>query len=124
MSISKIGGIPRDDMLAVSKEFAKQFNLPLLNFNVGGIAESQNMMQTRSLIKKSTPPKSYKLLKIHGGIQDLHLHINNDIYLMNKEQWAKYSKLIIANARAKLSKVNKISFEEGVMIADAVERLH
>jgi hypothetical protein len=55
-------------------------------------------------------------LGIKGGIRVAHLHFNDRIYLLNDEQWAKFSAGIIANAKARLAKVNAVSFEEGIVL--------
>jgi hypothetical protein len=55
-------------------------------------------------------------LGIKGGIRVAHLHFKDQIYLLNDEQWAKFSAGIIANAKTRLAKVNTVSFEEGMVL--------
>ncbi len=62
-------------------------------------------------------------LGIRGGIRVPHLHYENNIYLLNQEQWAKFSHGIIAEARARLADVKEVSFEDAMVIASATEGL-
>ena len=57
----------------------------------------------------------------HGGIRALHLHFNNQIYILTDKQWAEISQKILADVKAKLSNVKEISFEEGVILASMFE---
>jgi hypothetical protein len=55
-------------------------------------------------------------LGIRGGIRVAHLHFDDRIYMLNEEQWAKFSGSIIADAKAKLEKAKTVGFEEGMML--------
>jgi hypothetical protein len=57
----------------------------------------------------------------HGGIRALHLHFNDQIYLLTEKQWGEISQKILANVKAKLNNVKEISFEEGVILASMFE---
>ena len=57
----------------------------------------------------------------HGGIRALHLHFNNQIYILTDKQWADISQKILTDVKAKLSNVKEISFEEGVILASMFE---
>ena len=62
-------------------------------------------------------------LNIRGGIRGPHLHFDNRIYMLNSAQWAKFSGAIIADCKAKLASVKKVSFEEGMLLGSAVQSL-
>ncbi len=81
---------------------------------IGAINASQTTARsTRALID----------LGIRGGITPPHLHFRDKIYLLNAEQWAQFSRNIIADAKAKLAKVSKVSFEEGMVIGSVAQRM-
>jgi hypothetical protein len=52
----------------------------------------------------------------HGGIRALHLHFNNQIYLINEKQWAEISQKILMDVKAKLENAKEIGFEEGIIL--------
>jgi hypothetical protein len=62
-------------------------------------------------------------LGIRGGIRVPHLHFNNRIYMLNDAQWAKFSRSIIADCKAKLAKVKEVSFEEGMVLGNVAQTL-
>ncbi len=66
--------------------------------------------------REEVPAKALVDLGIKGGIKVTHLHFNDRIYLLNDEQWTKFSTGIIASAKTRLAKVNAISFEEGMAL--------
>ena len=57
----------------------------------------------------------------HGGIRALHLHFNNNIYILTDKQWADISQKILADVKAKMNNIKEISFEEGVILASMFE---
>ncbi|MGB7622695.1 MAG: hypothetical protein WBN92_10140 [Terriglobia bacterium] len=67
--------------------------------------------------------KAFIDLGIRGGIRVAHLHFNDKIYLLDAEQWAKFSGNIIANSRAKLERVKEVSFEEGMALGSVTQTL-
>jgi hypothetical protein len=67
--------------------------------------------------------KAFIDLGIRGGIRVAHLHFNDKIYLLDAEQWAKFSGSIIANSKAKLAKVKEVSFEEGMALGSVTQVL-
>ena len=62
-------------------------------------------------------------LGIRGGIRAAHLHFSGKIYMLNAEQWAKFSGAIIADCKAKLAKVKEVSFEEGMLLGNLGQTL-
>lgn len=71
----------------------------------------------------AAPAKAHIDLGIRGGMRVPHLHFNDKIYLLNNEQWAKFSDTIITDSREKLANVKKISFEEGMLLESVVQGL-
>ncbi len=51
---------------------------------------------------------------ICGGIRVPHLHFDGKVYVLKEEQWAKFSGGIIADAKAKLSNVNAVNFDQAM----------
>ncbi len=62
-------------------------------------------------------------LGIYGGIRVAHLHFKDRIYLLNEEQWAKFSGGVIIDARTRLAKVKEVSFEEGMLLGSVAQAL-
>jgi hypothetical protein len=62
-------------------------------------------------------------LGIRGGMKAAHLHFNNRIYLLDAEQWAKFSGSIIEQSKAKLEKTGKVSFEQALLMGSVAQTL-
>ncbi len=73
--------------------------------------------------KSAAPAKAFIDLGIRGGIRVFHLHFNNRIYLLNEEQWAKFSGNIIAQSKARLAKVKEVSFDQAMLLGSMAETL-
>lgn len=71
----------------------------------------------------AAPVKAHIDLGIRGGMKVPHLHCNEKVYILDNEQWAKFSDNIIAHSRAKLANVKNISFEEGMLLESAIQGL-
>jgi hypothetical protein len=67
--------------------------------------------------------KAFIDLGIRGGIRVPHLHFDSKIYLLNNEQWAKFSGSIIADAKAKLAKVKEVSLQQAVALGSLTQEL-
>jgi hypothetical protein len=70
-----------------------------------------------------TSVKTFIDLGIRGGIRTPHLHFNDKIYMLTKEQWTKLSAKIITDCKTKLSAVKEIGFEEGLLLEDMIQSL-
>ncbi len=68
-------------------------------------------------------PKRMIDLGIRGGIKVSHVHFNDNIYLLNDEQWAKFSGNLIADASAKLAKVKKIGFDQALVLGTVTQEM-
>ncbi len=62
-------------------------------------------------------------LGIRGGMRVAHLHFNDKIYVLDAEQWAKFSGSIIAESRAKLENVKKVGFEQALVMGSMAQTL-
>jgi hypothetical protein len=62
-------------------------------------------------------------LGIRGGIRAAHLHFDDKIYMLDAEQWTKFSGSIIADSTAKLANVKKVSFEQAVLLGSVAQTL-
>jgi hypothetical protein len=78
-----------------------------LSTTMNGMLSPENAKTARAIMN----------LEIRGGLKVPHLHFHDKIYLLNEEQWAKFSKEIIADCKSKLEKVKTVSFETGMMLS-------
>jgi len=62
-------------------------------------------------------------LGIRGGIRDPHLHFENRIYMLNAEQWARFSEGVVSECKAALAKVREIGFEQTVALGSLTSTL-
>lgn len=58
-----------------------------------------------------------------GGIRIPHLHFKGDVYLLDEEQWKKFSGNIIKDFQTKLAKVKTVNFEQVMEISEAIDSL-
>jgi|WetSurMetagenome_2_1015567.scaffolds.fasta_scaffold113452_3 hypothetical protein len=73
--------------------------------------------------KVLSPAKALIDLGIRGGIRVPHLHFKERIYMLNRDQWAKFSAKIIEDCRAKLANVKEVGFEEGILLGSVAQTL-
>jgi hypothetical protein len=82
-----------------------QFNLKALTpeqlRTVGAKATGAAVMRSK------IQPKDFP-----GGIRQMHLHYQGDIYLLTAEQWNVYSSLVMEKVTASLAKAGTVSFPE------------
>lgn len=58
-----------------------------------------------------------------GGIKYAHLHFEDQVYLLNPEQWKTFSKSLIEGFKAQLGKAGSVSFENAQGISCELENL-
>jgi hypothetical protein len=85
---------------------------------VGGLQMAQAIA-----MPESSASQRFVDLGIRGGLRIPHLHLDGKIYKLTDQQWASFSARILGDARAKLAKVNSISFDHGMNLAQATEML-
>ena len=74
--------------------------------------------------EKMELPAGLKPGNIRGGIKVAHVHVGDNLYMLNDEQWKKLSAQIVQRSQEKLAKVQKpVSFEQAAALANAVEQL-
>ncbi len=54
-----------------------------------------------------------------GGIRGAHFHHAGEIYMLNDKQWAKFGVVVTDGFKAKLERVNTVSFEQVIELDDA-----
>jgi hypothetical protein len=66
---------------------------------------------------------SIRDINIYGGIRTPHLHYKDDIYLMNADQWSKFSKSVLADVKTKITNAKEISFEQVSILANVAGQI-
>lgn len=56
-----------------------------------------------------------------GGMRVPHLHFQDDIYLLNHEQWKEFSSTAVKNFQEKLAKVETVHFDKLMELSEAIE---
>jgi hypothetical protein len=98
-------------------EFIQEHNLTPARVVGQSAVDTAHARVAGPLVAEETTVYSLIDLGIRGGIRVPHLHLNDNIYLLDEKQWATLSKEIVADVSAKLSKVNEISFDNAMMIS-------
>jgi hypothetical protein len=73
----------------------------------------------------ATAPARARLqsIDIRGGIRLAHLHFGNDVFLLDAAQWKTFSRKLLGELSAKLSKASAVSFDQLLDLSDAVDTL-
>lgn len=93
---------------------------------VGDFIKENELTPARIGLVSSGPmmaEKEFIDLGIRGGIRVNHLHYNNRIYLVDDKQWSSFSRGVIADAKAKLSQVKEVSFEQAVTLGSVMGQM-
>lgn len=64
-----------------------------------------------------------KFVPYYGGMRVPHLHLGDQIYRLNQEQWKAFSSGIIENLRTKLDRAGTVSFEQLMELSDVMDAL-
>jgi len=59
----------------------------------------------------------------YGGMKVPHLHINGEIYLMDKKEWNEFSSKIIKEFSKKLAETKSVNFRQFTELSDAMSEL-
>ena len=62
-------------------------------------------------------------IDIRGGIRIAHLHLRDDIFLLDAAQWKAFSGKVMGEFSAKLSKASTVSFDQLLDLSDAVDTI-
>jgi len=58
-----------------------------------------------------------------GGMRIPHIHFVDKIYMFNDKQWRRFSKTVTAQMAEKLSKANRVSFEQVMELSSAIDSI-
>jgi hypothetical protein len=83
----------------------------------------------KTIKKENIKPRSHPVLKgnledkatqigFSGGIRVPHLHLNGEIYILNKEQWSTFSNEVIRDFSKKLAEAKNVSFSQLMELAE------
>jgi hypothetical protein len=61
--------------------------------------------------------------QVPGGLKIPHFHLGRDLYLLDERQWNDFSTRVIQDFQAKLGRVNTVSFEQVMGLAEAMDGL-
>jgi hypothetical protein len=59
----------------------------------------------------------------YGGMLAAHLHFDNQIYILNADEWKAFSKSLIEAFRENLSKASTVSFHDAQALAGNLENV-
>jgi len=77
-----------------------------------------------SPIKMENIAVEFKYIKpkpFPGGMKVPHLHFENNVYLLNHEQWKEFSTKAVNTFKEKLAKVETVEFDKLMELSDAIE---
>ena len=63
------------------------------------------------------------IIGIYGGKRGPHLHYRGNIYLLNSNQWRKFSAPILRNFSKKLAEAATVNFEQLIDLADTMNAM-
>jgi hypothetical protein len=78
-------------------------------------------VQGRSAKAKGASLSRLLDLGIAGGIRLAHLHFENEVYLLDQEQWAKFSTKVMKVSKTALTSAKTISFDAAMGIQSALQ---
>ncbi|MCG7851166.1 MAG: hypothetical protein MIO92_01450 [Methanosarcinaceae archaeon] len=101
------------------KDFITKNNLkPIL-------AEHLPMPQNMADLQQKTTSERmiFKPIPFPGGIRLAHFHFQDNIYILNAEQWKDFSGRLMKDFQAKLATVKTIGFERAIELSSAIDSL-
>jgi hypothetical protein len=72
---------------------------------------------------KAFSAEHFPLWLKYGGMVGPHLHLGDKTYILNDEQWNKFSKELIADFKSKLDAAKAITFEDAVNIHGSISMI-
>ena len=117
-------GVPAD-FFAVQEKFIGKF------IDAHKIAPlDQGFLRVKSKSSKAAIDSEAKamididyLIDPRGGKRTPHLHYKGEIYLLNSNQWKKFSGEVLQNFSEQLAKANSISFENFLELSETMGTL-
>jgi hypothetical protein len=59
----------------------------------------------------------------HGGMISPHLHFKGNVYVLNTEQWVRFSAPILENLKAKLNSAKTVSFGKMIAVSESINAI-
>jgi hypothetical protein len=84
---------------------------------------TQVNVATHSAVKQEMKAASGKAIlwdPTRGGMRMPHLHYAGEIFLLNEKQWEDFSKLAMQALTEKMGKMQKVTFEKVMQIAEGM----
>lgn len=103
----------------VVKEFIAKYNLKPIPMGHLPMSGTMAELQPKTTTKRLTP----KPIPFPGGIRLAHLHYQDDIYVLNAEQWKEFSGRLMKDFQTKLATVKTIGFEQLIELSAAIDSL-
>jgi len=105
--------------LEIIKEFITRSNLkPIPSENLSMPSAMADFQQN-----PTSKPLTFKPIPFPGGIRLAHLHYQDNIYILNAEQWKDFTGRLLKDFQAKLATVKTISFEQAIELSTAIDAL-
>lgn len=104
------------------KEAVEQMELPLVDQQMLAArmpASSFEMAEVEPLETRRIP----RPRPLPGGLRFAHLHLGDDIYKLNREQWQKFSEGIVKDFKEKLDAVGTVSFRQVLELGEVMSEL-
>lgn len=58
-----------------------------------------------------------------GGLRFAHFHVGDDIYALDRKQWAEFSETVVADFKEKLSEAGTVSFRQALEMGEVMSEL-
>ncbi len=109
----------------IKGNYLKATSLEFLAYEVIMGPRQMAMREHKTEMKANQPAIDIKyVIDIRGGRRCPHLHYRGQIYLLNAEQWKKFSSEIIQKLGEKLTKANAVNFEQFMELNEAMSAIH
>ena len=102
-------------------EFVRQNNLQAANEK--GLVDAGMSIKAIGMPMAATGEKMAFDQSIKGGNR-IHLHFNNQIYLLTDQQWAQFSAKVIDTCKARVAAAKTIDFQTAVMLGSVIQSMH
>lgn len=57
----------------------------------------------------------------YGGHINPHLHLGQDVYIINDKQWKEFSKILLTDFKKKLDATNGITFRDSLRLSNVID---
>ncbi len=73
----------------------------------------------KGAMERELSEEIFRIRHWYGGIRSPHFHHAGEIYMLDREQWVKFGVVVTDGFKAKLERVNTVSFEQVIELDDA-----